>query len=89
MIFLIGLIAVLLLMLYDYLHDKVSWSLKTTWPKYVVALVAAWFYGILQTITFFQYVQEAGVVILAGLFAALIFKWLSTAWVWVKNIVKR
>lgn len=91
MLFIVALAAVLAFMLYDYLHDKANWSLtrKDTWPKYVVALGVGIFYATLQSIKFFQYIQEAGVVILAGLGAALIMKWLASLWTWVKTLTDK
>lgn len=91
MLFIIALVTVLLFMLYDYKHDQVNWSLKNkdTWPKYAVGLGIGWFYAAIQAIKFFQYVQEAGVVVLAGLGAALILKWLSFLWRWIKLLINK
>lgn len=88
-IYIVALIAVLLFMLYDYLHDKADWSLKTYGLKYVICLAAAWFYATLQKITFFQYLQVAGVIVLAGMFGAVIMKWLSQVWTWIKTLTTK
>lgn len=68
------LIAVILLALYDYLHDKTIIKQAGAWVKYVVAFGVGLLYVAITALPFFQWLVIAGVVVLGGIFWSVISK---------------
>ena len=73
--FLVILIAVVGLIIYDYLHDKTTLSKAGAWLKYVVAAACGLLYTAITSLPFFQWLVIAGIVLLGGLFWGIISNW--------------
>lgn len=88
-IYLIALLAVIFLGVYDYLHDKTGWTLKGNLVKYGVCLGVAWFYATVSKLGIFQDLEIAGIVVLSGMFTGVILKWLTAIWAWIKSLTAK
>lgn len=89
MYYVIALIAVLLLGLYDYLHNKAGWTLKANLIKYLVCLGVAWFYSTLKALPIFNDLEIVGVVVVVAMSIDIVLKWLGTAWTWIKSFTAK
>lgn len=89
MFYLIALFAVLFLGLYDYLHDKATWTLKANILKYIGCLAAAWLYVTISSLGIFRYLEIGGIVVLAGMFTGIVQKWLLAGWTWIKGLTAK
>jgi hypothetical protein len=70
--YLVVLIAVVGLIVYDYLHDKTIIAKAGAWLKYAVAAACGLLYTAITSLPFFQWLAIAAIVVLGGMFWGVI-----------------
>lgn len=73
--YLFVLLAVLGFAVYDYLHTRPNWTLKSNWLKYVVGLATGLFVVTITSIPIIKDLAYAGATVLACMLSGVIYKW--------------
>lgn len=82
----ISVIVVALFAANDYFRNQKTFDISKSWAKYAVGLASGFLYSWLTSLSFFKYIEIAGVVAITILFAGNL---ISTVWGWVTGIFKK